>query len=111
MNRDQSSSPIPRTRNMASMAMMLRSRPREERSRVRGAEVMKPVLHKLEPVLHESSAPAGAALITPALFSQPPPRPPGEEGERHPISSRFASSFPFSPGGKGGRLGEKGVGG
>src|SRR5215208_740719 len=28
-----------------------------------------------------SSAPAAGALITPALFSQPPPRPPGEEGE------------------------------
>jgi hypothetical protein len=30
----------------------------------------------------QSGSVAGAfALITPALFSQPPPRPPGEEGE------------------------------
>src|SRR5215218_4735970 len=54
--------------------------------------------------------PCGTALITPALFSQPPPHPPGEEGEvcRRELE---ASSFPFSPRREGGRLGEKGVGG
>jgi hypothetical protein len=44
-------------------------------------------------------------LITPALFSQPPPRPPGEEGD---IKRVFLS--PLSLGGMGGRLGERGLG-
>jgi len=41
---------------------------------------------------------AAGALITPALFSQPPPLPPGEEGEGS-LKKFFQS--PLSPGGRG----------
>src|SRR5215207_10681848 len=58
---------------------------------------------------------AAGALITPALFSQPPPRPPGEEGERQsPFSVcllRNCFFIPLLSRRLGGRLGEKGVGG
>src|SRR4051794_9090751 len=49
--------------------------------------------------------PGRLALITPALFSRPPPRPPGEEGE---VS--LARLEPLSPVRSGGRLGERGWG-
>ncbi|MFY9824483.1 MAG: class I SAM-dependent methyltransferase [Thermoanaerobaculia bacterium] len=42
-------------------------------------------------------------LITPALFSQPPPRPPGEEGEQQERSNRVPLSRPAGGGGRGDR--------
>src|SRR4051794_13782236 len=53
--------------------------------------------------VHRSHA-APKALITPALFSPPPPRPPGEEGE-------ISFFSPLSPGGWGGGGGRGGWGG
>src|ERR1700681_2171640 len=43
-----------------------------------------------------SRTPRPGPLITPAVFSQPPPRPPGEEGER-PSSPRPSSPAPTHP--------------
>src|SRR5262245_23654789 len=40
---------------------------------------------------------AAGALTSPALLSQPPSRPPGEEGDQQ---KRLASSSPLSPGGR-----------
>jgi len=48
------------------------------------------------------SAPPPKTLITPALFSQPPPRPPGEEGEQQGhlpgLSLRVESELPIGSG-------------
>src|SRR6185312_464812 len=49
-------------------------------------------------------------LITPALFSQPPPRPPGEEGEQPRTTAFVGLPAPLSPGGRGGGW-ERGAGG
>ena len=45
---------------------------------------------------------AAEALITPALFSQPPPRPPGEEGVVSLESKKSRCFSPLSPGRWGG---------
>jgi SAM-dependent methyltransferase len=53
--------------------------------------------------LDASEVPRPRPLITPALFSQPPPRPPGEEGEQKERSNRVPLSRPAGGGGRGDR--------